>query len=206
MRQVVLKVHHIPVSELIQIGKMVCTRMTENTATFPDPPVSLPGLMREIEQLESLEQEMISRNYGKKNQRDACAASVAGQIKNLTPYVERIAAGNETIVSLAGMYFKRPPTQVQEVTPIELLSVEWVKELTALRIMVKKNRTHRGIIVELNDDLPGGAAWKEAGIYSGWNIRIHDVKRGAVVWVRARAIATRARMTDWTAPVSARIG
>jgi hypothetical protein len=206
MRQVVLKVHHIPVPDLIQIGKMVCSKMIENAGIFPNPPVSLTKLNEEIERLELLQQEMISRNYGKKLERDACVETVAQHLKNLTSYVQTIANGSETIASMAGMYFKRPPTRVKEVTPIELISVEWLKELMALRIMVKKNRTHRGIIVQLNYDLPGGGEWKEAGIYSEWNIRVHDVQRGAMVWVRARAIATGGRMTDWTPPVSTRVG
>ncbi|HTM66912.1 MAG TPA: hypothetical protein VL093_11360 [Flavipsychrobacter sp.] len=205
MREVVLKVHHIPIPELIQLAKMVRSRFIEHADVFPNPPISLPSLKQEIEALASCEQEMIARNYSKKLERDSHAAAVVSDLKLLRIYVSQVANGNETIINMAGMGLKRPSTSTSHTPPISILSLTPLKEAGAIRIMIKKERLHRGIIVEINRDLHGGGEWKEVSTHSESNIKIRGLTSGELVWVRVRAIATRGRMTDWTAPQSVRV-
>ncbi|HRO44023.1 MAG TPA: hypothetical protein PL009_14400 [Flavipsychrobacter sp.] len=205
MQPIALNLRGIPVSSLLTRARHILKSIRQHPDVFTNLPVSLDVLEERLDQLSKAEQQMMARNYSNKSQRDAAEQDVKRMLKQLANHVSNIAEDDTTIIMMAGMEMKKAAVKSLAVPPV---SIKWVRtgmSEGSVKLMVKRERVHRALQVQISYDLSNPNGWQEQHYGSDSRIILHGLTPLSKLWVRVRGLCTAQRTTDWTEPVGVKV-
>ncbi len=205
MQPVALHLRHLPVSELLMRGGKILSSLRRHPDVFTDLPVSLDYLEQILTDLSLAEQQMSARNYSVRSKRDNLVAELKLKLNVLASRVAIIANDDVGIYLMAGMDLKRPSVRSAAVPPV---SIKWLKTGMmegTVNLMVKKERIHHALQVQLSYDITEPDNWQDCAFTSTSRIMLRNLTSFSEVWVRVRGLCTAQRMTDWTPPMMVKV-
>lgn len=195
-------------AELGPVAQFIHDRMSENAATFPEPPVTMGALQTRVT---TYEERLASRASGAtadvialKQAREALEQS----LNTLGQYVNSVAKGSAVIVEQSG-FPSYGPRSAPDTSPPAAPTDLRLRHGTASGSIVLRYRSGRrkGVheVQTTTGDPNDEAGWQTAGMFHGGRAEMSGFTPGSLLWVRVRAVGLRGVMGVWSDPAQIRV-
>jgi len=201
MKNIALNLKKKKTDELITFALDIHTRMLENAVIFTTPPVVLNDFKSSIEALQTAQNETLMGGKAAFISRNEKLKEVCSALGKLANYVENVADGDATTVTLAGMSLKRRGprryTFLDQPTGLRGNGIGNCK--VALRwTNVDYTKTYQ---VEYCADPVAEDKWQQAPLISAANTIVEGLIRKEDYWFRVRSCGSKGLVSEWSNPV-----
>jgi hypothetical protein len=201
MRKIALNLKRKNTDALITFALDIHTHMLDSAAIFDTPPVALSDLKTSIDALQTAQHETLMGGKAAFINRDEKQKQVCSALGKLANYVENVADGDATTVTLAGMTLKRrgPKRYTFLDQPLALGGSGIGNGKVALRWKnVDYTKTYE---VEYCVDPVAEDKWQQAPLISAANTIVEGLTRKEDYWFRVRSCGSKGLVSEWSNPV-----
>lgn len=192
--------------DLITTAQTVHDAMVKGTATFDNPPTSMPDFQTAITTCNGALTKKASRSREDINNFNIARAALELIMGGLGSYVNIVAQGGEKIVIASGFPSydtNNSPDLSAPPAPTNLV----LRQGDVSGTVVLRSRPGRSPSMNEVQTTTGDPAvdanWKTFGMFSGGRATLDGFNPGTTIWVRERTAGLRGVMGDWSDPVKA---
>jgi hypothetical protein len=190
-----LSLCRLPISEKIQLARMVADKLELNAEVFPEPPYnvdSMAGLIANLTVAYNNAQLAREAAREKLKLQNVAASAVDVMLKRSGLYVENVSAGQPSVIELAGMSVRNQALPIGQLAAPEAFSVKSGEEAGAMLLQWEKTRGARSYYVEQAPDSPS-LEWKSAAASTRIKATVAGLNSGTRYWFRVAGIGAAGR-------------
>lgn len=191
----------MPVAQLPDFVTGVVTGLTKSATVFTTPPVKPADLDTANKNLLVLVAAAVNGSVAQTNGRDDAADGIIGMLRQLAAYVEDVAKGDDSIITLSGFQVSyRGPSPQQ---PLVKTIIQEIKNEVSGALLVRLNPQTNANGYEGQMSTDGGKTYQSAGFFSqARRIVVPNLTPGTTYTFRFRALGGSTASADWSDPVS----
>lgn len=191
----------LPVMQLPDFTTGIVNGLTQNAGVFANPPVKPTDLDAANKSLLGLIAAAVNGGTAQTNARDVGADGMIGMLRQLAAYVEDVAKGDESIITLSGFQVARRGPSPQQ--PLAKTVILEIKNEVSGQLLVRLNPQTNANGYEGQNSTDTGKTWQELGFFSqARRIVVPNLTPGTTYTFRFRALGGSTGSGDWSDPVS----
>ena len=192
-----------PVPEKVQLGRQIVAAITNNpNFVTPHPPLpDVTNSLARLEETHKVHQVARADVRSKASAVRTAAREVDRNLRQLSAYVESIAAADGAIISSAGMETKAARSTPQLLPPPGNLKALAGDHEGEIELSWRKVGKAKSYVIQSSGDPPSSASWSHAETAAATFKTIQNLTSGKKYWFRVAAVGPLGQ-TGWSEPAT----